>query len=211
MTCLIKQVDNKIANTQAERHLVEKVINGDNHAFGTIIKNTQGLVGQIVFKLVPNSEDRKDIVQDIYLKAFHKLPGFKLQSKLSTWIGQIAWNTCINWLEKKKLVFPPVDDKTRETMGEPLELLSNRSADVFDKEAEKDIFRKERAEILQSAIETLPPMYKTLVVLYHAEELSYEELCQVTGLPEGTVKSYLFRARKMLKDHLLTNYKKEEL
>jgi RNA polymerase sigma-70 factor (ECF subfamily) len=73
------------------------------------------------------------------------------------------------------------------------------------------IFQKDLSEILQAEIEKLDPIYKTLITLFHNEELSYDEIAQITDLPEGTIKSYLFRARKALKKSLLMNYKKEEL
>jgi RNA polymerase sigma-70 factor (ECF subfamily) len=183
---------------------VKQVLDGDTSAFGTIIKKTEGLVAQIVFKMINNSEDRKDIAQDIYLKTFKKLSSFKFQSKLSTWIGQIAYNTCLNYLEKKKLIILP---KT-ESEGEAL---SSETTNTSNNETENLIFQKDLSEILISEIDILPPLYKTLITLYHNEELSYEEIAQITELPEGTVKSYLFRARKSLRESLLRKYKKEEL
>ena len=95
-----------IGNNPTDKHLVDRVLRGDTRAFGTIIKNTEGLVAQIVFKMIPVVEDRKDLAQDIYLKIFHNLAGFKFQSKLSTWIAQITYNACLSWIEKKKLVLP---------------------------------------------------------------------------------------------------------
>lgn len=195
---------NKIQNNLTDQHLVKQVLDGDTSAFGTIIKKTEGLVAQIVFKMINNSEDRKDIAQDIYLKTFKKLSGFKFQSKLSTWIGQIAYNTCLNYLEKKKLIILP---KT-ESEGEAL---SSETTNTSNNETENLIFQKDLSEILISEIDILPPLYKTLITLYHNEELSYEEIAQITELPEGTVKSYLFRARKSLRESLLRKYKKEEL
>jgi RNA polymerase sigma factor (sigma-70 family) len=78
-------------------------------------------------------------------------------------------------------------------------------------ETDGSILKKELTGILQTEIGQLPPLYQTLVSLYHQEELSYQEIAQITGLPEGTVKSYLFRARKMLKEKLLSKYKTEKL
>src|SRR6185503_18493338 len=89
-----------------DKHLVHKVLSGDTRSFGVVIKNTERLVTQIVFKLIPNQEDRKDMVQEIYLKVYKKLPDFGFQSKLSTWIAQISYNTCLDHLRKKKLVLP---------------------------------------------------------------------------------------------------------
>jgi RNA polymerase sigma-70 factor (ECF subfamily) len=199
-----------MGNNLPDQLLVEKVLRGNTDAFGEIIKSTEGLVAQIIFKMINNSEDRKDIAQDIYLKAFHKLSDFKFQSKLSTWIAQISYNTCLNYLEKKKLVFPDNQHEEKEPDDGETVWTINRSMNTID-DIEASTFRKELSEILRSGIEMLSPIYKTLITLYHQEELSYEEIGQITELPEGTVKNYLFRARKKMKENLLSAYKREEL
>lgn len=195
-------MNNHTEGNAGDRHLVEKVLSGDTNAFGDIIKQTEKLVAQIVFKMINNAEDRKDIAQDVYVKAFQKLSTFRFQSKLSTWIGQIAYNSCLNYLEKKKLMlrgdFFDIDDK-----DEPAD------KEIF--KTDLSIFEKERSAMITAAIEKLSPVYKTLITLYHHEELSYEEIGQITGLPGGTVKNYLFRARKALREMLLKQYKKDEL
>lgn len=160
--------------------------------------------------MINNTEDRRDLAQDIYLKAFHKLSGFRFQSRLSTWIGQIAYNTCLNHLEKKKL-FLTGEEHQYDERDDDFSMPGSRSAQAGTPETEFFIFREELSTILQTEIEGLPPVYKTLITLYHNEELSYEEITQITGLPEGTVKNYLFRARRTLKQSLLSKYKKEEL
>ncbi len=209
LACLILSVNHTTGNNPADKHLVDRVLRGDTRAFGIIIKNTENLVAQIVFKLVPIAEDRKDLAQDIYMKAFHNLPGFKFQSKLSTWIAQIAYNSCISWLEKKKLVLPG-------NLDEDEEMYETTDARVYNNIAvgsysENRLSQKELSGILRKEIEVLPPIYKTLITLFHHESMSYTELSQITGMPEGTVKSSLFRARKMLKENLLSKYQKEAL
>lgn len=189
-------------DTLTDKELVEKVLSGDTNAFAAIIKNTEVLVAQIVFKMVENKEDRKDLAQDIYLKAYKNLPGFRFGSKLSTWIAQIAYNTCLDHVRKKKLVLQDnFDDDDEQQQGNI----------VLSQEPKAGIFKKELSAILKAEIEKLSPIHKTLITLYHNEEMSYEEIAQVTQLPEGTLKSYLFRARKALKNSLLQHYKKEDL
>lgn len=187
-----------------DRRLVTAVLNNDRHAFGLIIKKTEALVAQMTFKMINSPGDRKDIAQDVYLKAFKNLSSFKFQSKLSTWIGQIAYNTCLHYLEKKKLVL-------MDNFGEDSEF----PIDHFNKDLKNDtedlVFNKELAAMLQTEIEQLKPLYKTLISLYHQEELSYAEIAEITSLPEGTVKNYIFRARKTLKENLLLKYKRNEL
>lgn len=192
----------------SDRHLIEKVLGGDQYAFGEIIKNTEALVSQIVYRMIPDREDRKDIAQDVYLKAYHRLSGFRYESKLSTWIARIAYNACLDHLEKKRITMPasailfyPDADPDKEHPGIAGD---HPQADVL-------LFQKERAAIVKAAIEQLSPLYQTLLTLYHQEEASYAEIGMITGLPEGTVKSYLFRARKALKDRLLVYHKREEL
>ena len=195
-----------------DRQLVERVLGGDTNAFGIIVKNTENLVAKIVFDTVANDGDRNDIAQDIYLKAYQKLPSFKFQSKLSTWIAQISYNTCIDYLRKKKLLLPEntFEESDSGYDNDMLDLINSAKGN-FDRSADTFVIKKNVADIVKAGIEKLPRMYKTLVTLYHHEELSYEEIGTITGLPEGTVKSYLFRARKELKNHLLLQYKKEDL
>jgi RNA polymerase sigma factor (sigma-70 family) len=197
-------VNHTIGTHPADKELIDRILRGDNRAFGIIIKNTERLVAQIVFKIIPIAEDRKDLAQDIYLKAFHNLEGFKFQSKLSTWIAQIAYNSCLSWIEKKKLVLP---GNLHEESIHPV--LTETSAG--NNGSESRLFQKELSDILRKEINNLPSIYQTLITLYHQESMSYEELSQITGLPEGTVKSSLFRARKMMKENLLSKYKKEAL
>ncbi|HSC39734.1 MAG TPA: sigma factor, partial [Chitinophagaceae bacterium] len=83
-------MDNPTGNNYSDKQLVDRVLRGNTQAFGIIVKNTETLVAQIVFKMVGSAEDRKDIAQDIYLKVFRKLDSFRFESKLSTWIAQVA-------------------------------------------------------------------------------------------------------------------------
>ena len=198
-------------NIQTDQYLVGKVLGGEPNAFVTVIQNTERLVTQIIFKMISNTEDRKDIAQDIYLKVFKSLPGFRYQSKLSTWIAQIAYNTCLTYLERKKLVLLDQNQENNDPDEESLELANKKSVVHLFNSTENDIFQRELNEILKSEIERLSPLHRTLITLYHNEELSYEEIARITQLPEGTVKSYLLRARRSLKDKLLRKYKKEEL
>lgn len=188
----------------ADQRLVKSVLNGDRNAFGLIIKQSEGLVAQITFKMISSPGDRKDIAQDVFLKAFKNLPGFKFKSKLSTWIGQIAYNTCLHYIEKKKLVLS-------DNFGKDGELPAGHISEDLQNDSEEILFNKELAGILHLEIERLKPLYKTLISLYHQEDLSYAEIAEITSLPEGTVKNYIFRARNTLKVNIQSKYKRNEL
>lgn len=194
-----------------DQQLVAQVLGGNTASFGQIVQRTEGLVTQMVFKMIRHPADRPDIAQEVYLKVFKNLAGFKFQAKLSTWVGQITYNTCLHYLEKKQLVLvdlsePKPDDSSEEGRSPPISLVAGASDDP-----ETALFDQDLAAILSTAVEKLPPLYRTLIALYHQQELSYEEIAQITSLPDGTVKNYLFRARKQLKQHLLANYHRDDL
>lgn len=191
-----------------DRNLVKKVLEGNAIAFKTIINNTQGLVVQIIYKMIKNPEDRKDLAQEVYLKVYNKLSSFKFNSKLSTWIGTITYNTCLNFLAKKKIPILNVIDKEG---NESWNAIENSITGTINNQTESYIFNKESSQILALEIEKLSPLYRTIITLYHNEELSYKEIGKITDLPEGTLKNYLYRARKQLRENLLLNYKKEDL
>ncbi|TDO23915.1 RNA polymerase sigma factor [Pedobacter duraquae] len=204
-------MSNQNAYSLTDQQLVSQILAGDTKAYALLIKNTQGLVAQLTFKMIASPGDRKDLAQDVYLKVYKNLKSFKFQSKLSTWIGQITYNTCLHYLEKKKLVLLDAFLENDNEDPDVLESLQIKSQDVYQNDTEKLVFSRESAEILKMEIERLPPMQKLLITLYHQEELSYQEIVDITGLPEGTIKSHLFRARKTLKTNILTNYKREDL
>jgi RNA polymerase sigma-70 factor (ECF subfamily) len=198
------------ASLLTDQQLVAQVLGGNAAAFGQVVRRTEGLVTQMIFKMVRHPADRPDLAQEVYLKAFKNLAGFKFQAKLSTWVGQIAYNTCLHYLEKKQLVLLDPAEATADDDAPGHRTLSTQIAGpAADPEA--TLFGRDLADILGAAIERLPPLYRTLVGLYHQQELSYEEIAQITSLPDGTVKNYLFRARKQLKQHLLARYQRDDL
>ncbi|WP_160718058.1 RNA polymerase sigma factor [Chitinophaga solisilvae] len=195
-----------------DQQLVERALGGHQPAAAQIVRQTEGLVAQIVFKMIPLADDRKDIVQDVYLKAFRHLAGFRFNAKLSTWIGRITYNTCLHYLEKKRLVFLPERPADGDQEDDGLDLLLQSQQPLHQNPIEQQLSGRERTAILGNAIRKLsPPVYQTLITLYHQEELSYAEIAEITSLPEGTVKNYLFRARNQLKKNLLSIYNREAL
>ncbi len=190
-----------------EFELVRKILAGDHHRFEEIVKRYERLVAHIVFRMVSDDVDREELCQEVFIKVFQNLEGFNFNAKLSTWIAKIAHNNCINHLRKRKLNL--LDDM--KNPDEPEEIQFSESlhtkASVPDIESEA----ADRADIIRKEIEKLPEKYKIILTLYHIDEMSYKDIGNVIDLPEGTVKSYLFRARKMLKESLVKEYQGEEI
>ncbi|MBC7186000.1 MAG: sigma-70 family RNA polymerase sigma factor [Calditrichaeota bacterium] len=179
-----------------------RVLAGDRQAFCQLVKEFEGLVGHIVFRMIKEPEERQDLCQEVFLRVYRHLPEFRGDCKLSTWIAQIVYNSCLNWLQKKR---PQLYD------GDGADGLSLDELPGSHPSPEEAATRQDLRERLEREIMGLAVPYRTVLTLYHVEDMSYEEIGRVTGLPQGTVKSYLFRARKQLKDRLLAHYEREEL
>jgi RNA polymerase sigma factor (sigma-70 family) len=184
-----------------ERLLIKQVINGNTGAFRLLIKQYEKLVVNIAGKMIHNKEDLEDLCQDVFVKVYRKLPEFRLDSKLSTWIATISYRTAITYLRKNKYQKSELNDQSVVT-DEAL-IIQENPEDQMSKETLKKYVHK--------MIEKLPSIYRTVLTLYHLEEFSYKEIGEITGLPDGTVKNYLFRARELLKKKLKFILKEREL
>jgi len=170
--------------------LVSRVLSGDMQAFRALIKKHERLVVHMIGRIVKQVEDREELCQDVFIKVYEKLKDFNHQSQLSTWIATIAYRHALNHLRKKKILLTELPEGEL-TIADPV------ADDVADEEIEAYVVK---------LIETLPVQYKTVITLYHLEHKNYAEIGEITGMPEGTVKNYLFRARQLLKEKAAKYY-----
>ena len=174
------------------------MLSGQTDSFRYIIQMSQPLVEQIVGKLINKEVFRQDMIQEIYIKVFQHLSRFRFDCKLTTWIARIAYNYCLTELQSKKnLPMDKIDVLLVSASAQPSPLDESMSTDL--------------KEIMDREINQLPPLYKTILLLYHHQDQSIEDIQLITGLPEGTIKSYLFRARAALAQRLTQKYNKSEL
>jgi RNA polymerase sigma-70 factor (ECF subfamily) len=190
------------AKEMDSRSLIKKTLAGNRRAFESIIEGHQRLVSHVVFRMVQNAADQEDICQDVFLKVYQNLGSFQFESKLSTWIAKIAYNACLSFLEKKRV--PLFDDLMPEEKS--IETASDCSYGP-----DQVVEGRETSALLRTEIEKMPVHYRTILTLYHLDQMSYREIGETMELPEGTVKSYLFRARQLLKERLLAKYRREDL
>lgn len=186
----------------SEQLLVEQVLAGDKAAFERLVSQYQRLVSHVVARIAGTEGDFEDICQDVFFKVYRNLKSFHFDCKLSSWIGRIAHNTSLNYVARKRPA--SFSDFTEEEYG----------ADSFADDQPGPVERAEQADIairLKEEIRKLPQAYRTALTLYHLEEMSYLEISEIMSLPINTVKSHIFRARRMLKDKLLTVYRREDL
>jgi RNA polymerase sigma factor (sigma-70 family) len=183
-----------------DRTLVSNVLSGDVVAFRLLIKKHERLVAHMIGRLVKKDEEREELCQDVFLKVHEKLGEFTFQSKLSTWIATIAYRHAINHLRKQKMLFADIPEE--ESFSK--RFIETENPETLAEDQDMDSF-------VLKLVEELPPQYKTILTLYHLQSMTYPEICQVTGMPEGTVKNYLFRARNLLKEKVKKYLGKEEL
>jgi RNA polymerase sigma-70 factor (ECF subfamily) len=183
-----------------DRTLVRKVLAGDMQAFTLLIKQNEKLVSHMIGRLVKREEDREELCQDVFVKVHEKLGDFSFQSKLSTWIATIAYRHALNHLRKIKMVYADIPEEESFTKR----FIEEESPEHVLEEQDLDDF-------VLKLVDELPVQYKTVLILYHVEGMSYPEICLVMDMPDGTVKNYLFRARNLLKEKVKKYLGKEEL
>jgi len=135
------------------------------------------------------------------MKIFQNLSSFRQEAKLSTWIGRIAYNSCLNHLDKKKTNL--LEDYWRPEQN--WEDVQGDSASPAEAAELSDLKTK-----VQWELEKMPAKHRTALTLFHVDGLGYEEIAEVMNLPEGTIKSYLFRARHYLKKKMMNHYQMQE-
>lgn len=185
-----------------ETNLIKQIQQGDKDSFRLFIDQYQKLVFHIVYKTCSSQKDLDDLCQDIFIKTYRNINSFRHECKVSTWVAKIAYNTCLNYLKKKKVIL--FDDVTPDYTG---------IDDMMGESSMPDEFLEQQdiSKCLAEAMAHIPENYRTILTLYHIDEMQYSEIGKIMDLPAGTVKNYLFRARNILKKELLKMYQKEEL
>jgi RNA polymerase sigma-70 factor (ECF subfamily) len=178
-----------------EAELVQRLRRRDEAAFNTLVRLHQGAVYRLLLRLLGTPAEAEDVAQDVFVTVFKAIDSFRGESKLSTWIHRIATNHARNRLKyysrRRRGQERPIDDTTQDASAAP-ELgsrLPRPDHALEGVQAESNLKR---------ALGSLDEEQRTLVVLRDLEHLSYEEIQQHTGLPIGTVKSRLHRARMSL-------------
>lgn len=179
-----------------EKELLPRILHGDLKAFEVLVKQYQGLVFHVVNRIINTKEDKEDICQEVFMKVHQHLHRFEYKSRLSTWIARIAYVTAINYGKKHN----------NNTVAHPADIENYSFAEDHPGQ---QLDKKDVTAYINRLIAQMPEQYRTVLTLFHLNEFSYQEIEEITGMPEGTVKSYLFRGRKLLKEKLSVYLKNE--
>lgn len=180
----------------SDRELVAIAIEGFDGSFEELVRRYQRPISAYVYRMVGNYESALDLTQEIFIKVYNSLNRYRAEFKFSTWIYKIAHNAAVDHLRRtatreQPLVVGPEGD----SFDLPLE--SARPS------PEQESEQKERRGEIEAVVRSLPSNYRELIILRHSQDLSYEEIVEVTGLPLGTVKNRLFRAREMMRQQFV--------
>ena len=181
-----------------ENQRVQQVLSGNTSAFAYFVETYQDMAITIAHRICGNMQDAEDVVQESYVKAYQNLHTFRSESKFSTWLYRIVYNTAIT------------HSKTRMWMG----MQETEIEDAYDRgenTLEINLEEMDRKEVVSDILQRMPKGDALLLTLYYMEDNPVKEIAKITGLNEPNVKVKLFRARKMFKELLAECYSVEDV
>jgi RNA polymerase sigma-70 factor (ECF subfamily) len=185
---------------EVEAKLIERLVARDERAFNELVQAYGRRVSALVLRMLGDRAEAEDLTQEVFVQVFKAIGTFRGDSKLSTWIYRIAVNLCKNRSKYLRVRHAGEQDEL-EAVAERVPLGQATKANVAQIERPDEAMAGKQVErIVQNAILQIDPTFRECLILRDVEELSYEEIEQITGLPAGTVKSRIFRARAQLKE-----------
>lgn len=183
----------EILKTRTDLELVGSAVAGSDAGFEELVRRYQRPITSYVFRMLGDYESALDVTQEVFIKVFNSLDRYSSEYKFSTWLYRIAHNAAIDHMRRNSI--SPQSLETENADG-AYELQIESSLPSPEVEQERSEWRTE----IEAVVKCLPAAYRDLIVLRHSQDLSYDEIASVTGLPLGTVKNRLFRAREMMRE-----------
>jgi RNA polymerase sigma-70 factor (ECF subfamily) len=172
--------------------LVVTAVTGRADSFEELVRRYQRPITSYVFRMLGDYESALDVTQEVFIKVYNSLGKYSSDYKFSTWLYRIAHNAAIDHMRRNSMNAMSLEAENHDGSYQ-IQLESGRPS------PEQDHERTEWRNEIDSVVKCLPPSYKDLILLRHSRDLSYDEIAEVTGLPLGTVKNRLFRAREMMR------------
>lgn len=176
-----------------DRLLAEAALAGVPGAFERLVREYQRLCWHIVYRMVRDREDAHDLCQETFLRVHRSLGQYRGERPLRAWIGRIAYSVALRHLERRRALPEAFDDAG-------IDAIADTADDGFDlaaAHADPETLRR-----LHAAIDALPPLQRTVLTLYHLDDVPIGDIAAITGVPAGTIKSHLFRSRLKLRESL---------
>ena len=184
--------------SELERSLLRRLRDRDERAFRELLTAHRDRVFNITFRMLGNRHEAEDVAQEVFIAVFKTIDTFREESKFSTWLYRVTVNHCknrIKYLARRH-------DRDREEIDEVAAGANGTSVTPAPASPDRALEGAQMEKLLGEAISSLEDDQRIVVVLRDVEDLSIEEICEITGLPDGTVKSRLHRARLALRKKL---------
>lgn len=175
-------VAEKVSSETSELELVQRSQKGDTEAFAELVRKYQQIVFNISYRFMRDVNLAEDMAQESFLKAFKHIKGFRGDCAFSTWLYRVTCSVCLTELNKRK--------KRAEVELQPNTPLGS---------VETKVSEYEIAEKIRKCVTSLSERYATVLTLYYLNGISYEEIAEIMDIPVGTLKTWMFRARKQLR------------
>lgn len=183
-----------------ELELIQDVISGNTQAYACLVDRYKDLVFTLALRMMKHREEAEEVAQDTFVKVFKSLNKFKGDSKFSTWMYRITYNTCLDRIKSNKMAYREVE--INEFTERQLGSLEN---------ALEQMIKEERETVVKDCIAQLPDQDSFLMTLYYYEDLSLDEMSQIVNMTPNHIKVKLFRSRKKLASILKANLEPEVL
>lgn len=173
--------------------IIAGTVAGRLDGFEELVRRYQRPITGYVFRMVGEYESALDVTQEVFIKVYNSLHKYSSEYKFSTWLYRIAHNAAVDHLRRNSITPQSLEAENADGSFQ-IQIESRLSSPEQDRE------RSEWRTEIDSVVRTLPPAYRDLIMLRHGQDLSYDEIAEVTGLPLGTVKNRLFRARELMRE-----------
>ena len=174
------------ANELSDEAAIGRVLDGDTEAFAVLVRRHRSRVARLGMSFFHDEEEAADFTQDVFVKAYTALASFQGRSLFSTWLLRIAYNTAINSKKRSRTLLP---------LEPEMEIAGSAGAD-------EEHLREETARAVREAMAELPPKQALCIELFFYYDLKYSEIAEITGIPVNTIKSHVFRAKRILRERL---------
>ena len=184
--------------------IIRRVIDGDSRAFAELIDRHKGRAMTLAVRLLKDHHEAEEALQDAFVRAYRALPAFEWKSSFSTWFYRIVFNVCASRLSRRgetKLLSIERENEDELKLEVPSQ----------DDEPDTELEKKEFSAIVRAEIGRMDSAYASILTMFFLQEMSYDEIISVTGLPLGTVKNRLFRARLQLRTAVLRQFSEKKL
>ena len=173
--------------------LIQTAIRGREDGFEELVRRYQRPIIGYIYRMLNNYDASLDVTQEVFIKVYNSLERYSSEYKFSTWLYRIAHNAAIDYMRRNSVNQQSIET---ENADGTYQLQIESSQPNPEQERERSEWRKE----IETVVKCLPQVYRELILLRHAQDLSYDEIVEITNLPLGTVKNRLFRAREMMRE-----------